>query len=102
MKQEEKAAVSRPGDHRRAVILVVLIGCVSLFTDMTYEGGRSIAAPFLGTLGASAVVISVVAGLGEFLGYGVRYFSGRAAPLIAFTRLQLTRAALAKVGLPVS
>lgn len=46
---------------------------------MTYEGGRSIAGPFLGTLGASAVVVSTVAGLGEFLGYGVRYISGRTA-----------------------
>jgi MFS family permease len=46
---------------------------------MTYEGGRSIAGPFLGSLGASAVVVSVVAGLGEFLGYGFRYLSGRAA-----------------------
>jgi MFS family permease len=65
--------------RRHAVIFIVLIGCVSLFADMTYEGGRSIAGPFLGTLGASAVVVSVVAGLGEFLGYGVRYLSGRAA-----------------------
>jgi MFS family permease len=46
---------------------------------MTYEGGRSIAGPFLGSLGASAVVVSVVAGLGEFFGYGFRYLSGRAA-----------------------
>jgi MFS family permease len=65
--------------RRHAVTFIVLIGCVSLFADMTYEGGRSIAGPFLGTLGASAVVVSVVAGLGEFLGYGVRYLSGRAA-----------------------
>jgi MFS family permease len=65
--------------HRRAVIFIVLIGCVSLFADMTYEGARAIAGPFLGSLGASAVVVSVIAGLGEFLGYGVRYFSGRAA-----------------------
>ena len=65
--------------RRRAVAFVVLIGCVSLFADMTYEGGRSIAGPFLGSLGASAVVVSAVAGLGEFLGYGLRYFSGRVA-----------------------
>jgi MFS family permease len=65
--------------RRYAVIFVILIGCISLFADMTYEGGRSIAGPFLGTLGASAVVVSAVAGLGEFLGYGVRYLSGRAA-----------------------
>ena len=65
--------------RRKAVVFIVLIGCVSLFADMTYEGARSIAGPFLGSLGASAVVVSTVAGLGEFLGYGVRYFSGRIA-----------------------
>ena len=65
--------------RRKAIAFIVLIGCVSLFADMTYEGGRSIAGPFLGSLGTSAVVVSTVAGLGEFLGYGVRYFSGRAA-----------------------
>ncbi|MGO9818199.1 MAG: MFS transporter [Acidocella sp.] len=64
---------------RNAIIFIVLIGFVSLFADMTYEGGRSIAGPFLGSLGASAVIVSSVAGFGEFLGYGVRYFSGRAA-----------------------
>ena len=66
-------------NRRKAIAFIVLIGCVSLFADMTYEGGRSIAGPFLGTLGASALVVSIVAGLGEFLGYGVRYLSGRAA-----------------------
>ena len=75
----ENPATLSGGGRRKAVVIVVLIGCVSLFADMTYEGGRSIAGPFLGTLGASAVVVSVVAGLGEFLGYGVRYLSGRAA-----------------------
>src|SRR6516164_9804049 len=75
----ENPATLSGGGRRKAVVIVVLIGCVSLFADMTYEGGRSIAGPFLGTLGASAVVVSVVAGLGEFLGYGVRYLSGRTA-----------------------
>lgn len=65
--------------RRRAIAFIVLIGFVTLFADMTYEGGRSVAGPFLGMLGASAVIVSVVAGLGEFLGYGVRYLSGRAA-----------------------
>lgn len=65
--------------RRRAIGFIVLIGCVSLFADMTYEGGRSIAGPFLGSLGASAAVVGTVAGLGEFLGYGVRYLSGRVA-----------------------
>lgn len=72
-------ATSSAGARPGAIAFIVLIGCVSLFADMTYEGGRSIAGPFLGVIGASAVAVSVVAGTGEFLGYGVRYFSGRAA-----------------------
>ena len=75
---ERPAEMPAPA-RRRAIAFIVLIGCVSLFADMTYEGGRSVAGPFLGMLGASAVIVSVVAGLGEFLGYGVRYLSGRAA-----------------------
>jgi MFS family permease len=52
------------------------MGAVNLFADMTYEGGASINGPFLGTLGASAAAISIVAGLGEFLGYSIRSVSG--------------------------
>src|SRR5205085_2178076 len=56
---------------------VILLGFVSLFADMTYEGARSAYGPFLGNLGASAFVISIVAGVGELLGYGLRLLSGR-------------------------
>lgn len=59
-----------------ALTFVLLIGIVNLFADFTYEGGRSIMGPFLGTLGASAAVVGVVAGLGELLGYGLRSVSG--------------------------
>src|SRR6266540_594162 len=52
------------------------MGVVNLFADMTYEGGASINGPFLGTLGASAAAISIIAGLGEFLGYSLRSVSG--------------------------
>ena len=79
-KSEQDRSVWMPvATRRRAIAFIVLIGFVTLFADMTYEGGRSVAGPFLGMLGASAVIVSVVAGLGEFLGYGVRYLSGRAA-----------------------
>src|SRR6266550_3967753 len=43
---------------------------------MTYEGGGSINGPFLGSLGASAAAISIIAGFGEFLGYSLRSVSG--------------------------
>ena len=55
---------------------IILVGVVSLFSDMTHEGARSITGPFLGTLGAGAIIVATVAGLGEFLGYAVRFISG--------------------------
>lgn len=63
----------------KAIHFVLAIGIVSLFADMTHEGARSIVGPFLAVLGASATVVGVVSGLGELLGYAVRFFSGRLA-----------------------
>src|SRR6266545_1829918 len=60
-----------------AVKFVVLIGVVSLFADMTYEGARSITGPYLGVLGASGTVVGIVAGFGELVGYSLRLVSGR-------------------------
>lgn len=59
-----------------ALRFAVIIGIVSLFADMTYEGARSIIGPFLGSLGASAAVVGFVAGFGEMVGYGLRSVSG--------------------------
>jgi predicted MFS family arabinose efflux permease len=58
---------------------VLTVGVVNLFGDVTYEGGASINGPFLGTLGASAAAISIVAGAAEFLGYGLRSVAGYVA-----------------------
>src|SRR5436190_17187579 len=55
---------------------VLTMGIVNLFADTTYEGGASINGPFLGTLGASAAAISIIAGAGEFLGYSLRVVAG--------------------------
>jgi len=65
---------TRAASH--AFRFVLTMGVVNLFADMTYEGGASINGPFLGTLGASAAAISIIAGLGEFLGYSLRSVSG--------------------------
>src|SRR5438876_3956550 len=59
-----------------AFAFVMTMGLVNLFADMTYEGGGSINGPFLGSLGASAAAISIIAGVGEFLGYSLRSVSG--------------------------
>jgi len=61
---------------KRAMLFIVLIGTVSLFADMTYEGARSITGPFLAILGASSLAVGVVAGFGELAGYLIRLGSG--------------------------
>jgi predicted MFS family arabinose efflux permease len=61
---------------RSALAFVILLGVVSLFGDMVYEGARSITGPYLAVLGASATAVGIVAGFGEFVGYGLRLVSG--------------------------
>lgn len=66
-------------DRRRAAMrLVVMMGVVSLFADICYEGMRSAVGPYLATLGASGAAVGLVAGTGELAGYGLRYLAGRA------------------------
>lgn len=62
--------------QRKAYLFIVFLGIVSLFADMTYEGARSVTGAFLAVLGANALTVGIVAGLGEFLGFGLRYVSG--------------------------
>jgi MFS family permease len=59
-----------------ATKFVVLIGLISLFSDMTYEAARSINGSFLQLLGTNGATVGWVAGLGELLGYGLRFTSG--------------------------
>jgi MFS family permease len=59
-----------------AIRFIVLLGFVSLFADMTYEGARSVIGPYLGLLGASGAAVGIVAGFGEFFGYALRLLSG--------------------------
>ncbi|MBA3722485.1 MAG: MFS transporter [Parachlamydiaceae bacterium] len=60
----------------KSVKFIVLLGIVSLFADMTYEGARSVIGPYLLTLGANAAIVGTVAGFGELVSYTFRYFSG--------------------------
>ncbi|MDD7363300.1 MAG: MFS transporter [Firmicutes bacterium] len=62
-----------------AFLFITLMGIVSLFSDMTHEGARSILGEFLNLTGATAATIGFVSGLGELLGYGLRIVSGRLA-----------------------
>jgi MFS family permease len=56
--------------------LIIMIGLVDLFADMTYEGGRSITGQFLGSLGASGNTVTLIMGVSEFLGYMLRWGAG--------------------------
>ncbi len=55
---------------------IVLMGIVSLFSDMTHEGARSILGEYLDLTGASAAAIGFVSGVGELCGYSLRLLSG--------------------------
>jgi MFS family permease len=61
---------------QRAFKFVLLIGILSFFADFTYEGSRSITGPYLAVLGASAILVGIIAGGGELLGYALRLVSG--------------------------
>jgi MFS family permease len=67
---------SDPEKRRLAYRLILLFGIVAMFGDIVYEGGRSVAGPFLFTLGASAFMVAFIAGFGEFLGYAIRIATG--------------------------
>ena len=59
-----------------ALRFTILLGIVSLFADITYEGARSINGQYLAMLGASATAVGVIAGFGELIGYTLRLVSG--------------------------
>jgi len=67
------------GHTSAAFTFVLTTGVLNLFGDITYEGGASINGPFMASLGASAAIVSITAGLGEFLGYALRLPAGYAA-----------------------
>ena len=61
----------------QAMVFLILFGIVSLFSDMTHEGASSIRGAYLSLLGASAGAIGFISGLGELIGYSMRYLFGR-------------------------
>ena len=72
---------NKPDLRRLAFQFIILMGFISLFGDIVYEGARSIIGPYLSTLGASAAIVGLIAGIGEFAGYFLRlpfgYFADR-------------------------
>ncbi|MBO3800490.1 MAG: MFS transporter [Candidatus Brockarchaeota archaeon] len=69
----------RVGLRKSVYEAVLLFGIVSLMGDVIYEGARGLIPGYLQSLGASALIVGLVGGLGEFLGYFLRILSGHLA-----------------------
>lgn len=63
---------------RRVLTVFIMLGLVSLFADMTYEGARSISGAYIKVLEGTGLVAGAIM-IGEFLGYIMRFLSGVAA-----------------------
>lgn len=81
---------------------VLAFGVVSMLTDVVYEGARSIAGPFLATLGAGAALVGLITGLGEAVALVLRLGTG---PLADRTRrywpITITGYAITVVATPL-
>lgn len=73
------AGWSMAGPPLTAFRFILVFGLISALMDMVYEGARSVTGPFLGALGASALLISVITGAGEAVALVLRLVFGRLA-----------------------
>jgi MFS family permease len=61
---------------KKAYIAILMMGIVSLFGDIVYEGVRGIVPDYLKFLGASATIVGIIVGLGELISYFSRIIGG--------------------------
>jgi len=61
---------------KKAYIAILMMGIVSLFGDIVYEGARGIVPDYLKFLGASATIVGIIVGLGELISYFSRIIGG--------------------------
>jgi MFS family permease len=67
---------TNPKPMRSGYRFILLMGLVSLFGDITYEGARSVIGPYLSTFAINAFTLGIVIGIGEFAGYSLRLLTG--------------------------
>jgi MFS family permease len=79
MESKQKSSLQQNNQKKIALQFIIILGIVSLFGDITYEGARSIIGPYLAILGASASIVGLIAGFAEFIGYVLRLASGYVA-----------------------
>jgi len=61
---------------KRAILLIILFGIISLLGDIIYEGARSIYGPYTKSIGMDIALVGLITGLAEFFGYFLRLVSG--------------------------
>jgi MFS family permease len=59
-----------------SAIFIVLMGIISMLSDMTHEGAKSIYGSFLSLTGATPSVISFISGFGEFISCSLILLTG--------------------------
>lgn len=65
-----------PNPAIKPYAFIVGFGLVSMFMDVVYQAALSVQGPLLANLGASALLIGVISGLGEATSLAGRLFSG--------------------------
>lgn len=102
MRTSSNAGGTAPAAPMTAIRFILVFGIVSALMDMVYEGARSVTGPYLGALGASALLISVVTGAGEAVALVLRLVFGRLAdrPRLRWT-LAISGYALTAVSVPL-
>jgi MFS family permease len=82
--------------------VVLWFGVISLTADMVYEGARSMYGPLLASLGATALVVGVVTGLGEAMALVLRLVFGPLADRTGqYWRLTIVGYGLTVVSVPL-
>lgn len=74
---EKTKTVNQKNSRFTPVVTVIIIfGIISLLGDMVYEAARSANSQYFNLLNVNAAQVGLVFGIGEFLGYMLRLFSG--------------------------
>ncbi|TFC17635.1 MFS transporter [Cryobacterium algoritolerans] len=76
MGESDPLGSAPPARQWSAWRVVLNFGIVSLVVDLASDGAQSLTGPLLGQLGASALVVGVVTGLGEAFALSFRLISG--------------------------
>jgi len=74
--ENQEYGMKKKTNRRNTLMFLLLLGIVSMLSDFTHEGARSIYGPFLAIIGGSAVVVAFSSGLGEFIGQALRIATG--------------------------